>query len=266
MPSTWFEGAFTQNVGKHFVRMCSDSRWACAPSCLQACLTIGRTCHRDQSLQSQTQNRVTIESSRSSYKLVSRRGPGVLFLFSGDACLCLFWVGGSYGTTWFPSLISIFIWTYILLWVFITLLFLAIRFQTFWFCSQTSCNLNCIGNGCVWEPTGSSRGVFIEVFTAKAKSLKVTSIPAEHHILSFGKEDRRFAGVFVHTWSSRGVDGKRWREINFPSAFKLLKRPVRGGLCASLCNPEQIWETRGAKTAKPLLQLWLIDIREPILL
>ena len=43
------------------------------PSCLQACLTTGWTCHRDQPLQSQTQNRDTIDSSSSPYMLVSNR-------------------------------------------------------------------------------------------------------------------------------------------------------------------------------------------------
>ena len=73
MHSTWFEGALTQTVGKSLVRMCSDSRWACVPSCLQACLTTGWTCHRDQPLQNQTQNRDTIDSSSSPYMLVSSR-------------------------------------------------------------------------------------------------------------------------------------------------------------------------------------------------
>ena len=43
------------------------------PSCLQACLTTWWTCHREQPLQNQTQNRDTIDSSSSPYMLVSSR-------------------------------------------------------------------------------------------------------------------------------------------------------------------------------------------------
>ena len=73
MHSTWFERTFTQTVRKSLVRMCSDSRWGCVPSCLQACLTIGWTCHLDQPLQSESQNGYTIDSSSSTHMLVSSR-------------------------------------------------------------------------------------------------------------------------------------------------------------------------------------------------
>ena len=43
------------------------------PACLHACLPTGWTCHRNQPLQSQTQNRDTIDSSSTPYMLVSRR-------------------------------------------------------------------------------------------------------------------------------------------------------------------------------------------------
>ena len=43
------------------------------PSCLQACLTSGWSCHRDQPLQIQTRNRDTIDSSSFPYMLVSSR-------------------------------------------------------------------------------------------------------------------------------------------------------------------------------------------------
>ena len=43
------------------------------PSCLQACLTTGWTCHRDHPLQIQMQNRDTIDSSSSPCMLVSSR-------------------------------------------------------------------------------------------------------------------------------------------------------------------------------------------------
>ena len=73
MHSTWFQGAFAQTVGKNLVRMCWDSRCACVPSLLEACMATRWTCHRDRSLHSQKQNRDTIDSSSSPYKLFSSR-------------------------------------------------------------------------------------------------------------------------------------------------------------------------------------------------
>ena len=116
------------------------------PSCLQACLTTGWTCHRDQPLQIQTQNRDTIDSSSSPCMLVSSRtahhaltkswrnkfskyefmairsglssqivcGPGVFSPPFRLTFWCLFWVWGPSGTPWFPALNLTGIWTSIL--------------------------------------------------------------------------------------------------------------------------------------------------------
>ena len=66
-------GSLYADCRKSLVRMCSDSRWACVPPCLQACSTTVWTCHRDQPLQSQMQNRDTTDGSSSPYMLVSSR-------------------------------------------------------------------------------------------------------------------------------------------------------------------------------------------------
>ena len=116
------------------------------PSCLQACLTTGWTCHRDQPLQSQMKNRDTIDSSSFPYMLVSSRtalhaltktwtntfskkktmaipsglssqivcGPGVFFPPFRVTFWCLFWVWGLSGTPRFSALNLPGIWTSIL--------------------------------------------------------------------------------------------------------------------------------------------------------
>ena len=201
------------------------------PSCLQACLTTGWTCHRDQPLQNQTQNRDTIDSSSSPYMLVSSRtAPHALTKSLRNKCSknkthgdsqrtfvpdCL-WSGGL-----FSSFSVYFLVSFLglgLLWDnlvsspefdrdldlhFDTLLghfsaFLPMLFSKIFRCfprplfSQLSLKMNAFG-----EPTGSSGDAFSKVFVAKAKSRKVTfCLDRTPYIEIRGGSDRSVASVF----------------------------------------------------------------------
>ena len=199
--------------------------------CLQACLTTGWTCHRDQPLQSQTQNRDAIDNSSFPHMLVSSRtAPHALTKnrrneFSknkthGDSqrtfvpgCL---WSGGLFSRFSGQFLVSFLglgpLWDNfvsspefdrdfdvhfdILLdhfSAFLPMLFSrTFRFFPRPLFSQLPLKMHAFG-----APTGSSGNVFSCVFMPKAKSQKVTfCLDRTPYIEARGGSDRSVASIF----------------------------------------------------------------------